>query len=1245
MKVSASNIISWVENNNKIAQQELPQIIRRLCFHAKDTKAISFPAGDSTFMPSWDGTLESADGNAWIPAGKSVWEIGTDNSVGSKANSDFIKRTKDSSEELKAENTYIFITPRRWKGKEKWVTDNKDKGGWKEIRAYDATDLEEWIDTQPSNAVYIAEVLGISGYGVKSTEAYFNDWASQCKPVLTKEALTLGRESSFELLEKNLFDSLVKDDYLVISVYSDSIEESVISAIVTVMNNNKLLLNSLVITDEQGWQYVQNNPEIKIVICASPEIAKQPSVKDNLTLIAPQALGNKSANKTDIVIERASYSEFEKALVLLGEEASDVTRLSKQIGRSWTVYRRLKAINSAIFKPDWSKDNSLALSLLSLIGSWDGNNANDKAFVSSIAKTEYKNIESELLQLASVDDTPVIKINQVWKIKSPVEVLPFVSNAISSELVERYFDNLLELFSIQHPKLELDVSQRYIANIIGKQFPYSEVLLEGISNSLIKLAVIGDDFIELSSTSFQFRINRLIKEILSSGSRENWLTLEPYFRSFAEASPEEFLGSIEKDLRKENPLIQTLFTESSSDVMTGQRYFNNLLWAFEVLAWNTRYITRVCKILIELDKFIVPSNWTNSPFNTLYSFFRPWFPQTNTTVEQRIELLNQIITLDEEIGFKILLRQRDLRGDHAIPNAQPVYRDDNAGHIVLELDRYKAIEYANEKLVDLANLNPDRIYKILELYLLDSFDLWQKVLKLLDELAKSEIKDDVRIRFQNKLRQFKNRNPRTSLKSEEVDQQLDHYIELFKPQSIVNDCLWLFTDRADSFFKRDSNDYDYKERQKIGDQKRVEAITAINENHGEETIFELLAKSESKRLCSAAIIHSKILLPKDIIDLLIRNIDLYDLSILDSIVWSEGSSKAITNFKLIMDESNISSMLNNEDKVSLLLNLPLPLNKDVWDTARLYNLEDEYWDRFSGYLAWIGDIQDKEYCVGKLIERQRPVALLNAISLNFTVLPVEQLLQTLELFINNPEDQYQNFDSHAIKEMIEYLEEKNGLDESRLVHIEYHLFSLFGYDEAIRLKTLYRNIMNDPNFFVQLLQSFFLKDNDVDKQDKPTALHNYKILDECAFLPSINKDLKLNEPDFKAFIKEVRAQSEGFGILDSCDRLLGRILSHSPCEDDDKSILTMVADVLDLFDAENIRRGFGNGIVNQRGAHWRDKGGKQERALADKYRQYAKPWVISHPHVSQMFEDIARSYESEAKYWDNQDKLMSENLR
>ena len=1243
MKISASNITSWVENNNKLAQQKLPQIIRRLCFHTIDTKAISFPAGDSTFMPSWDGVLESTDGNAWIPAGKSVWEIGTDSSIGNKANSDFEKRTEGSSKEFKTENTYIFITPRRWKNKEKWITDNKNTGGWKEVKAYDATDLEEWIDSQPSNAVYIAEVLGIGGYGIKSAEVYFNDWANQCKPAITKEALTLGRESSFESLDKELTDNFIKNNYSVISVYSDSIEESVISAIVTVMNNNKLLLNSLVITDEQGWQYVQNNPEVKIVICASPEIAKQPSVKNDLTLISPQSLGNKPADEKNIILERASYSEFEKALVALGEEESDAKRLSHQAGRSWSVYRRLKAINPAISKPDWSDGNSLALSLLSLIGSWDGNNSNDKAFVSSIAQTEYKNIESELLKLASIDDTPVIKIDQVWKIKSPVEVLPFISNTISSELVEHYFDNLLKLFLTKHPKFELDINQRYMANIIGKQFPYSEVLLEGITNSLVKLAVIGDKFVKLASISFQFKINRLIKEILSSNSRETWLTLEPYFRSFAEASPEEFLDSVEKDLQRYNPLIQNLFTESSSNVMTGQRYFNNLLWAFEVLVWNPRYITRVCKILIELDKFIVPSNWSNSPFNTLYSFFRPWYPQTNTTVNQRIELLDKIVTLDEEIAFEIFLRQRDLRGDHAISNAQPVWRDDDAGHIVLEIDRKKAIEHANEKLVDLARLNPNRVYKILELNLFDSFDLWQKILKLLDDLAKSDIEDDIRVRFQSKLRQFKNHHPRTSLNSEDLKRQLDHYIEIFKPKSIVNEYLWLFTNRADSCFKGISNDYDYKERQEIGDQKRVEAIALIYENGSEEAIFKLLAKSESKRLCSAAIIQSKALLPKNIIDLLIRNVDLYDLSILDSIVWSEGSSKAIKNFKLIMDESNIYSILNNEDKVSLLLNLPS--NKNVWDTAKLYNLEDEYWDKFSGYLAWVDDVRDKEYCVEKLIERKRPLALLNAISLKFTALPVEQLLQILELLINNPEDQYQDFDSHTIKEMIEYLEEQNGFDESRLVHIEYKLFSLLGYDEAIRLKTLYRNIMNDPHFFMQLFQSFYLKDNDASKQDKSTALHNYKILDECAFLPSINKSMKLSEPDFKAFIKEVRAQSEVLGILDSCDSVIGRILSHSPYADDDKSILTMVADVLDLFDAENIRRGFGNGIINQRGAHWRDKGGKQERALANTYRQYAKPWVISHPHVAQMFEDIARSYESEAKYWDNQDKLISENLR
>lgn len=1243
MKISASNIISWVENNNKLSQQDLPQIIRRLCFHAKDTKAISFPAGDSTFMPSWDGTLESTDGNAWIPAGKSVWEIGTDSSIGAKANSDFIKRTEDASEEFKAEYTYIFITPRRWKGKEKWITNNKDIGGWKEVKAYDATDLEEWIDSQPSNTVYIAEVLGISGYGVKSAEAYFNDWANQCKPAITKEALILGRESFFKSLEKELTDNVVKDNYSVLSVYSDSIEESVINAIVTVMNNNKLLLNSLVISDEQGWQYVQNNPEIKIVICASLEIAKQASIKDNLILITPQALGNKPASKTDIVIERASYSEFEKALVLLGEEESDATRLSKQVGRSWTVYRRVRAINPAIKNPSWSTQNSLALTLLSLVGSWNGSNEKDREFVSTLAETEYKNIESELLELASLNDSPVIRIDQVWKIKSPVEALPFISSSISSELVQHYFDSLLELFLTKHPKFELDINQRYMANVIGKHFPYSKVLLEGLTNSLVKLAVIGDDLVELNSTSFQAKINYLIKELLSNDDRENWLTLENYFQSFAEASPEEFLSALETDLRREEPLIQNLFSESSGNSMTGQRYFIKLLWALEVLAWNPRYITRVCKVLIGLNKFAIPSNFSNNPFNTLYSLFRPWLPQTNASVGQRIALLKQIITIDEEIAFKIFLRQRDLRDVQVYSNAQPVWRDDNAGHVVLEADMHKAIEYANDSIIKLANLNSDRILQILELYIFDSFDLWQKVLKLLDDLAQSNIEDDVRIRLQNKLRQFKNYNPRTSLNPEDLERYLDQYIEIFKPESVINEYLWLFTSRADSCFKRISNSYDYEERREIGNQKRVESITAIYEKYGEEAIFELLSKSENKRFCSVAIVQSNLFETQNIIDYLARNISFCDLDILDSIVWSEDYSKAIINFKLIMNDSNISSILSNEDKVSLLLNLPL--NKDVWDTARLYNLEDEYWDKFSGYLAWIKNSEDKEYCIEKLIARQRPVALLNTISLNFTHLPIEKILQSLELLIEKPKDQDEIFDYHIIKEMIEYLEEQSGFDELRLVHIEYQLFSLLGYDEASRLKTLYRNIMSNPHFFMQLLQSFYLKDHDVAKQDKSTALHNYKILDECEFLPSINKNMELNEPDFKDFIKEVRVQSEALGILDACDRTLGQILSHSPREDDEKSILTMVADILDLFDAENLRRGFYLGTVNQRGAHWRDKGGKQERALADKYRQYAKPWIISHPYVAQMFEDMARSYEDTAKYWDNHDKLISENLR
>jgi hypothetical protein len=55
--------------------------------------ALNFPAGEQVQRPGFDGVVEARQGNEFVPAGISRWEMGVDKEVKAKADSDFEKRT------------------------------------------------------------------------------------------------------------------------------------------------------------------------------------------------------------------------------------------------------------------------------------------------------------------------------------------------------------------------------------------------------------------------------------------------------------------------------------------------------------------------------------------------------------------------------------------------------------------------------------------------------------------------------------------------------------------------------------------------------------------------------------------------------------------------------------------------------------------------------------------------------------------------------------------------------------------------------------------------------------------------------------------------------------------------------------------------------------------------------------------------------------------------------------------------
>lgn len=84
MHITATQIDEWAKT--KTAQAALPRLIRRLIHAGASVAGASFPAGDSTGLPGWDGELDALTGNSWIPKGKSFWELSCEAKPTTKAN-------------------------------------------------------------------------------------------------------------------------------------------------------------------------------------------------------------------------------------------------------------------------------------------------------------------------------------------------------------------------------------------------------------------------------------------------------------------------------------------------------------------------------------------------------------------------------------------------------------------------------------------------------------------------------------------------------------------------------------------------------------------------------------------------------------------------------------------------------------------------------------------------------------------------------------------------------------------------------------------------------------------------------------------------------------------------------------------------------------------------------------------------------------------------------------------------------
>lgn len=1261
MHITASQIVDWANTNAREAQAELPRLIRRLCFEVSTTIKISFPSGDSIYAPGWDGVLTRERGDAWAPKGTSYWEIGCNQTPTTKANKDYQKRVSQTTLEKRSRTTYIFVTPRRWTTKAKWISSQQTKKDWADVRAYDADDLEQWLEQTPAVALQFAEEIGLIGDGVQSLSRYWQLWSQQCSPTITPESFFLDRASARDQLAEKIRGALVRQCVIPpLNIRGESVEEAAAFAVATLIGIDDLANQALVITSPEGWRFVETNPQLKIAIAARTDIAIRPSQRRGLVVIIPHAAGDFTVEleSTTVLLERPSIYEFEKALIAIGMETSDAKRYALSTGRSWTVLRRQKATNLAIRNPAWlTVSQSANLPLLCLLGAWNADKGSDQHAVARLAARPYEDIERDLQQLAQLDDAPVLRIGAVWKAKSPLELLSLSGGRITRSELDRFFLIAREMLIAPDPRLELPANECFAAAVHGKVHPYSDLLFESVCDSLVKLAVRGPEQPGLRDLEIEARVGRFVHELLNDADATRWLSLASHLPMLAEAAPADFLTTVEKSLALPDRPVARLLSESTTSGIGGRCWHAGLLWALETLAWSSRRLMRVSLILAQLTRTPLQGNWGNTPGLSLFALFRSWLPKTAAGIDDRIKVLDLLMKKEPDVAFAILDGLTSAGQQAAFDASRPKWREDDAGtgNGVTYAEMHEMQAAAKIRMFQMSAGHPSRIATLLQNTSRKKPNQVMQVLALMEPFTLSAANDGDREILCAALREtihwHRNYNDASH---EEIDSWLptvESCYERLAPIDLVRRYCWLF----DSYWVElpiREREVPLDARQVAISTTRVAALTELQEKLGMGGIDQLLTA------CADPGIVGKTLAEMDFATgyctewLGAKDEDFKQGT---PTAWCvTGFLRAISLPRSVELLGKVMALADQQswsvDKRVNFLVLASPV-RATWECACACGPEVKatYWNSVQPAGYFDDESIDLLFVLRRLLEVKRPRTALQCCQYAPQHIDADLLYCALQQLLAGEEPDGPAIQSRHLGEMLEALEKSNSIDKGALIQLEFGLFPALGYGQEHRASALFKGLMTEPHLFTELICSLYKpehgeREEPVTDAGRATAKIAWRIFYACRLQPGTRDDSTIDPDAFTVFIDAAIDLCRQKDRLTMCEQTLGQILAYAPADEDGTWPFLPARDVLDRQEFEEMRNGFIVGTHNSRGVTSRSpcEGGDQERDLSAHYRSQAERTQYAHPNMSATLERIAKSYESQGNREDLEASLRKE---
>lgn len=1259
--IKATDIESWVRRNIS-ARTRLPVLLRTLVNSTgRHLKRSDFPGNNDAERPGWDGYIDSTKSTPWIPEGLSGWEFGTNEDIKGKADKDFAKAVKATPKSERDVTTFVFVTPRNWPGKEKWVTENNAKGQWKAVRAYDSSDLEQWLEQSIAGQAWFSNETQRPSKDVRTLDKCWADWADVAEPRLVGSLFAPAVDGALRVLQSRLSKPAEKP----IIIAADSVEEALAFLAWMFAQARSAELDQyrdrVLVFDDVGVlpQIAQGTKDF-IAVAHNREVEREfgPLAREMHTVVVyPRNAANA---EPDIVLQPLNDNSFRSSLEEMGCGRDEITKYEHESGRSLTVLRRRLASVPAVRTPQWAADHETARKLIPFLfaGAWDSTCHADQTALTLLANQDtYENIETDCQHLARLNDAPLWSVGTYRGVVSKIDLLFAIANSVTSLDLKRYFDIAEIVLGEDDPKLDLEEDKRWAASIYGKSREFSSSLREGISETLVLLAVHGNGLLQARlGFDCESAVARLIRKLLMPLTTRRFEASDRDLPAYAEASPEEFLSILEEDLANDHPECYGLMRPVDSSGFGSSPARTGLLWALEGLAWNPERLHRVALVLAQLAGIEIRDNWVNKPINSLAAIFRVWMPQTAADHSTRLQVLKLIAKKFPIVAWHICLSQIDSGHRVGHYSHKPKWRNDAQG-FGEPLKTWTPITAFQKNVVEMVlcwkgAYTREMLGNLIEHLFSLSEEQQKKVWELIkswscadaSDADKAFVREKIRITVMS--RRSAKRNKKAGFPKLSVAAKVAY--ESLEPTELLNKHEWLFhahwvEESADEILEEDT---DYTKRDERISNLRTNALREIYADRSVAGIVELAEMGNTAHQIGWLMVK-EILSDDDVADFVL------------TVLQPSPSSQSWPRKSLVSGSLNALCASNQLETLMLKFKeeipqgdlvqilLLAPFRRSVWQIVNLLDEEHRkfYWREVTANWILEDDSQSNE-AVERFLIAERPRAAFACAHLKLRALRPELLFRLMSEMASDGKDHPGQYplERYHVEEAFDLIDKNPALTLDQKATLEFAyldvLSSLFSGRKSGRIPNLEKYVEANPDLFIRaIVWTYKRKDGNEDPADwqvipgqaKHFAERGYKLLDSFGRIPGYDETGEIHADKLLAWIKVVRSASTELGRLDIAEFSIGKLLSYAPVGKDEVWPCESVRQVIEEVHSAKMIDGAHNGLYNSRGVVMRGEGGTQERGLAQKYRVWANALQYSHPFVSsQLLMGIVKTYEDEA---------------